>query len=401
MVYDDIIIGSGLTALATAYGLPSNRRTVVLTGGEQDQISHYDANSKIPCQNLGFGGLGSYWHGVIPMHHPDKLPAIPDSRISEAFQLFYPGESLENFINSPWLFVPYKPIRPRPHWKKLSETRSGFLKLAHTAARKIHQESSLWVVQTDDGQSLKSNRLWIAAGALGTPALLEQSEEYSSAVLPTVSDHLILYVGQTNRNTHPQIPAPQVKHTSNGYWMKASPDFGDLGLMTTKPARFAYKTLDQGIEQRSAFGLPTSGVIKKVISAGSLGFIAESVFNKFGLFPDSQVLSVYAQIRVKDGYHRLPNMQGVKADEARITACIEDFRSTLNQDELLLSRRPDLYIRGIHMHRTLNADTLSDLGLDTEASGCFIVDASSVDDIGPEHHSFRLMTRAIHRASIS
>jgi hypothetical protein len=401
MVYDDIIIGSGLTALATAYGLPPNRRVLVLTGGKQDRISYYDINSKIPCQNFGFGGLGSYWHGVIPMHYTEKLSSIPDCRITEIFQLFYPNESLTNLINSPWLFIPYKPIRPKPHWHKLSESRSDFLKLANTSARKIHQENNLWAVQIDNNQYMKSTRLWIAAGALGTPALLEESEDYSSSVLSTVSDHLILYVGQINRKIHPHIPTPQIKHTSNGYWMKASSDFGNSGLMITKPAYFAYKTLDQGIEQRSAFGLPTSGIMKKVISAGSLGFITESIFNKFGLLPNSSVLSLYAQIRVKDGYRRLPQMQGVQADEKCITTSIKNFRNKLKQEELLLSRRPDLYIHGIHMHRTLNSDILSSLGIDTETSSCAIVDASAIDDIGSEHHSFRLMVRAFHRASIS
>lgn len=401
MVYDDIIIGSGLTALATAYGLPKNRRVLVLTGGKQDKISYYDENSKIPCQNLGLGGLGNFWHGVIPMHQFNNISQLSDAHFIELFRIFYPNESIENIINSPWLFVPYKPIRPKSHWNKISEGRSGYLTLVHSLAERIYKRNGTWTVQTDDGHYLESKRLWIAAGALGTPALLEQSPEYSAATLPTVSDHLILYVGQVNRKMYPLITSPEVKHTASGYLMKACSDFGGEGLMTIKPARFAYKTLDQGIEQRSAFGLPASGVVKKVISSGSLGFIAESIFNKFGLFPNSQVLSVYAQIRVEDGYRRLPNGMGVRADEERIATRIENFRSTFSQNELRLSRRPDLYIRGIHMHQTLNIEKLFNLEINTESSHCFVVDASAVGDIGSEHHSFRLMARAFHLARIS
>jgi len=369
----------------------------VLTGGKEDTINHYDTSSKIPCQNLGFGGLGSYWHGVIPMHSSDTLPAVSEALIADLFRIFYPREELGNLTNSSWLFVPYRPIRPKPHWIKLEDSLSGNLRLAHTVAQKIYIDNGKWVVVAD-GQYLRTHRLWLAAGALGSPAILEQSEEYSSATLTGVSDHLILYAGQVNRKVHSHIASPQVKHTASGYWMRSSADFGDLGLITTKPARFAYKTLDQGIEQRSAFGLPTSGIIKKVISAGSLGFIAESVFNKFGLFPNSEILSVYAQIRVESGFRRLPGGRGVQADEARILSCIQNFRENLNQLELTLSRRSDLYIRGIHMHGTIDARILRSFEINTDASNCVIVDSSVIDDIGPEHHSFRLMVRAFERA---
>jgi hypothetical protein len=129
--------------------------------------------------------------------------------------------------------------------------------------------------------------------------------------------------------------------------------------------------------------------------------IAEAAFNKLGLFPDSQMLSVYAQIRVGDAYTRLSGMKGVQADDKRISSSIQEFRNTLHSDKLTLSHRADLYIRGIHLHRTLNTDILMALGINTESSNCYVVDASAVDDIGPEHHSFRLMARAFHLAYTS
>jgi hypothetical protein len=400
MVYDNIIIGSGLTALATAYGLPSDSRTLVLTGGEHDTIGYYDLSSKTPCQNQGFGGLGNFWHGVIPMDFSDMLASIPVDVFTKVFKIFYPRESPGAFVNSPWLFVPYSPIRPKPHWGRLLKSRAKCLSINHTTAQRVQQQNGVWLVQAN-GQFLKTNRLWIAAGALGTPALLERSGIYSSAILPSASDHVILYAGQTNRKTHPQIPSPEVKHTSSGYWMRASADYGSLGLITTKPARFSYKVLDQGIEERSAFGLPASSVVKKLISAGSLGFVAEAAFNKLGLLPDSQILSVYAQIRVKDAYIRLPGMRGVQVDNKSILSSIKEFRKTLNSNILTLSRREDLYIRGIHLHRTLNTETLATLGINSKSSNCHVVDASAVDDVGPEHHTFRLMARAYHLAYTS
>ncbi|MBP8235290.1 MAG: hypothetical protein KAY22_23620, partial [Rhizorhabdus sp.] len=65
-MYDDIVIGSGLTALGTVLGLPAARRVLVIAGPQDGQLSHYQAGRPAPSSYLGFGGLGRYWHGVIP-----------------------------------------------------------------------------------------------------------------------------------------------------------------------------------------------------------------------------------------------------------------------------------------------------------------------------------------------
>lgn len=400
MVYDDIIIGSGLTALATAYGLPEQRKVLVLSGGQTDQIGHYDQHSRVPRQNIGLGGLGNFWHGVIPMHSSTHLSLAPLEHTSELLHIFYPHETIEQRINKPWLFVPHKPIRPKAHWDKLSQSRAEQLEISHTSAQRVRQTSGTWTVDTCSGE-LQAQRLWIAAGALGTAALLERSHELSDAVLPNASDHAILYLGQTDRKMHPQALPPEIKHSASGYWMKSNSDFGDSGLITAKPARFDYKILDQGIEQRSAFGLPTSGVIKKLMTASSPGFIAEALFNKFGLFPNSDILSLYAQIRLKDAYCRETGRTEISANVNTIRQQIQTFRDTLKLEAFTPSQRPELYIRGIHLHRTLDSNILNSLGINTQQSNCSVIDASAVDNIGAEHHSFRLMTKAYHRAKTS
>lgn len=56
--FDDIVIGSGLTALGTVLGLPAGRRILVLAGEASGRFSHYDARGAVPCAFDGMGGLG-------------------------------------------------------------------------------------------------------------------------------------------------------------------------------------------------------------------------------------------------------------------------------------------------------------------------------------------------------
>ena len=78
MVCDDLVIGSGLAALGVVRGLPKGRRIVVVAGQPGVSVRRYDEASGIPCENLGIGGLGAFWHGVIPLTAP--WPLTPEER---------------------------------------------------------------------------------------------------------------------------------------------------------------------------------------------------------------------------------------------------------------------------------------------------------------------------------
>lgn len=399
MVYEDIIIGAGLASLATAMGLQRSRQVLVITGGQEDDITQYDSSSGIPCQNEAIGGLGNYWHGVIPMHSNLLTSHASAEVFKDFFSRFYPRENIEDKVGKPLLFVPLKPIRPKQHWLKVENEFSGRLTFMHTRVSRISRSTlSRWEVHLNNGKSFETQRLWLAAGALGTPCILEKSKGFEKVVRDTASDHLILYAGQVNLKLNSDVQAPRVQRTPSGYWISEADEFVADALVTKKPAHFSYKRLDYGIEQRSAFGLPTYGVIKKILTAGSVGFVAESLFNKFGLFPNSSMLSVYAQVRVKDGYTRLPNKKELEANADKISSRIELFRQEMADAPITLSCRPDLYVKGIHLHRTLREEVLPEVGINCDEGSCFVVDASSVDDIGSEHHSFRLMLNAYLKA---
>lgn len=397
VVYDDVVVGSGLTGLATALGLPASRRVLVVAGPAIKETNYYGGTTRIPCSNLGLGGLGSFWHGVIPVLRPPDSVQGGNAVLEELFKCFYPAESVAERIGDPWLFVPYSPIRPAVFWRRLSQERGERLAVVPGRARALRRESDGWTVAVDD-RDVRARRVWLAAGALGTPALLEQSEGLSGAARETASDHVILYLGQLDRRAHPSVPLPVTERGRSGFWVRARLVSGGDGLVTTKPARFDYARLDHGIEQRAAFGLPVSGVIGKLARARSLGLISESVFNKFGLFPRAGRLSVYAQVRVEDAYRVSPGSSTVVPIPEALQRRIQQFRDELDWPELTKSRRGELFIPGIHLHRTLDSARLRALGVDEDQSGLSIVDPSTMDDVGSEHHTFRAMVSAYDRA---
>lgn len=399
MVYENIIIGSGLTALGVGLGLPKCSNTLVITGGKHPTVSYYNADESAPSNLMGFGGLGNYWHGVIPMEQ-GKLCWGSSDLAAELFGFFYPTEAIKTEFGASTLFVPRNPIRTKRHWERLvSDSSSGF-QLVHDVAKTVRRIGAEWEVAVG-GQSVRAHRIWIAAGALGTSALLERSPELKQSVRRTLSDHLILYMGQVDCSRNKIDFAPQVRLSKHGYWLNTCKQFGDSGLIVTKPARFSFKTVDKGIEHRDTFGLPTSGVLSKVVKAGSLGLISEALFNKYGLFPNSKFVSVYAQIRVENGYARVVGTHNLVPDYERIQESIRIYRQNFDHPSLVRSQRTELYVNGIHLHGSVDCGVLNKLGVNTESSTCQVVDPSVYEDVGDLHHSFRLMSKAYEKAKRS
>ena len=300
---------------------------------------------------------------------------------------------VEEWLGRDRLFVPYQPVRPQAYWPRLQKWHGASLTIRLHLADHLQQDGRGWVVSVG-ADRLRAQRVWLAAGALGTPRVLQRSPGLDISVRSHVSDHVILYLGQIDRRAHPDEGAPAITRTPSGIVMPFRTDALRHGVVTTKPARFDYRRLDHGIAQRAAFGLPTAGVIGKLLRAGSPGLVAESLFNKFGLFPAAQRLSVYAQVRVEDAFRVEPGGAGLTPMLDVIQRETDRCRAALAWPALTPSRRTELFVRGIHLHRSLDASRLS-------ASGLHVADASLLDRIGPEHHSFAVMARAMVRAQES
>jgi hypothetical protein len=398
--FDDIVIGSGLSALGTAIGLPPTRRTLVLCGPEPAQTQFYDVTRAVPCAHLGYGGLGNYWHGVIPTGALHSFASHDAADFELLFHRFYPDVEIASRLGKPFLFVPWRAIRPRAAWARLLAERPGRLELVHEPAQQFELAGRGVQVRTGS-ECFRARRVWICSGALQTPALLDRSlgQRVSRA---TVSDHVLIYVGQVDRADHPHVRPPPVERTRSGLWLDARYNEAGTGLFTMRPARFAYRRLDFGIEQRAAFGLPMSSALAKILRCTSAGLLAEALYNRLGLFANSRVQSVYAQLVVPDAHWlRDDTIAPLQPRVEVIQAAIDAVRASPVWPQALLSRRPDMFLPVIHLHHSVDGGLLAAAGLNGLDSAVQVMDASPYEHVGPEHHSFGLMAAAFAKARAS
>ncbi len=419
MDFEDVVIGSGLAALGAVIGLEHSASVLVLTGPSAGRFSYYDARRTVPCAYLGAGGLGNDWHGVIPTGWRCNFGATSDEDFAATFACFYPHTPIRERLGTPGIFVPWRPIRPRRELRRLSAARGGRLTLRPELAERF-SIGERGVEVHAGGRVIRARRLWVAAGVLHTPALLERSLG-AKLRRPVVSDHVFCYVGQADG-----LPVPRATRGWDGMFLPArysenaaegaaadlganarghtgatevSSNPGANALYSLRPARFAFRELDFGIEQRAVFGLPTGSAIAKIARRLSPGLLAEALFNRFGLWPDAARQSVYAQVLVSDAYvWREGEATPLQPRSNRIAAATDAARRDVPCDRVQLSRRPEMHIPGIHLHHSVDMAALKATGVNSADAPVQVVDASVLSAIGPDHHSFKMLVSAMTRA---
>lgn len=399
MEYDDIIIGSGLAALGTALGLHERRKVLVIGGPVEGVIHHYDDRRAAPNSAVQFGGLGRYWHGVIPTG-AHRLADIKPEDFVRLFAYFYPGCDISRHLGETGYFVPWQAIRPGREWPRLKAKRGDALEISHDLAARIDVRERGVTVDTASGRH-RAARAWIACGALHTPALLDAS--FSTRLSHgRASDHVICFLGQLRGNRGMPVERPRPRYFRSGFFVRADYTTDASALCMARPGRFAAKVLDQGIEKRFVFGLPTGSAVARLARAASPGLFAEAIYNKTGLFSKAAVYNVYAQVNVAGAYEIGATPATLIPRRETIIDAIGKARAAQPYGlHLVPSERTGIYLPGIHLHDTLDHNRLTECGFDSATSPLKIIDASIMSGIGPDHHSFQMMTQAFARAYAS
>lgn len=393
-MFDDIVIGSGLAALGAVLGLlpDKGRRIAVLCGPNLNRFSYYDNNRTSPCAFLGEGGLGTHWHGVIPTGQRHVFGESSDRDFTELFARFYPHTQIGVRLGSAGFFVPWRPVRPFAELARLAHrVRPERLLLIREEALDLRFDGKGVQAATAGGQ-ITATRAWVAAGALHTPALLGRSIS-PSARRPTVSDHVLCYIGQVGKPIQPAIA-----YSRDGLFFPARYDKEETVLYSTRPACFAFRKLDAGIGLRSAFGLPTGSLLAKLARRLSAGLLVEAAYNRLGLNPGAAMHSVYAQIPVDDAYEFGEGDIPLRAQLSHIRRATDAARAAQPFAGLRHSCQPQIFLPGIHLHHTLDQAELTKAGVDLPDSPVQVIDASTLMGVGPDHHSFKLMLKASLRA---
>ena len=407
MDFDDLVIGSGLAALGAVMGLLASplasgraRRVGVLCGPSNNEFFYYNASCTVPCAFLGEGGLGSHWHGVIPTGGRHNFGDASDASFTALFGRFYPKAAPHLKLAEPGFFVPWRAIRPAAELQKLARLHTdGRLSLIREAALDL-SFNERGVSVTSNSKVHSASRLWVAAGALHTPALLAKSVA-PRAPRTLVSDHAFCYIGQVDGQA-----APRIVRTGDGLLYPARYDATDsadatsqaTALYTLRPAAFAFRRLDHGIEQRAVFGLPTGNALAKIARRMSPGLLVEAFYNRFGFFGSTRMHSVYAQTPAVDAYELGSGEALLRPVPGAIRRATDAARAAQPFAALRMSQRPELAIPGIHLHHTLDLTALAQAGINTADSPVQVVDASVLTNIGPDHHSFKMMLSAQTRA---
>jgi hypothetical protein len=151
-------------------------------------------------------------------------------------------------------------IRPARELARLKRTYGNSLSVQHDGADRFDVGDGRVTVYTRSGAVHRCRRLWIAAGTLHTPKLLERSLSDRIA-RAYVSDHARCYVGLIN-GRDPPLPI----RSPDGVLFRAHYEPDARILYTLRPARFEFRTLDAGIEQRAVFGMPTGSALLKIMA---------------------------------------------------------------------------------------------------------------------------------------
>jgi hypothetical protein len=394
MDFDDLVIGSGLAALGAVLGLlaEGERRVAVLCGPAENRFVYYDARQTVPCAFLGDGGLGSHWHGVIPLGWRNNFGASTDAAFVSLFKRFYPHAEVRSRLGTAALFVPWRPVRPARELQRLAASHgTARLTLIREAAQDLEFDERGVTVTSNLDVVRRASRAWVAAGALHTPALLARSVA-PAAARGLVSDHAFCYVGQVDGQ-----PRPNVSWTRDGVFFPAAYGPAEAALYTLRPAAFSFRQLDYGIEQRAVFGLPTGNALSKIARRMSPGLLVEAFYNRFGLFAAAPTHSVYAQVPVRDAYALGDGSSPLRAFSERIQRATDAARDAQPFTGLRRTQRPEIHLPGIHLHHSLDLHALGRAGVNGPNSPVQVVDASVLSEIGPDHHSFKMMLAAYER----
>ena len=210
----------------------------------------------------GEGGLGKSGMAITTAMRDTFAARV--TRLSIAFAHFYPHTPVDQRLGSPALFVPWRAIRPREELRRIAAQRGGRLVVMAAAAYRFTSTDRGVRVQAADA-AFSSPRLWLAAGALHTPDIIERS--VGRAVRrPHVSDHV-------SASGHAEgLASPKRERHETGY---GASWFEPLQAVHHSPARFAFRTR-YGIEQRAVFGCDGDAL---QIARPSRRLLAEALFN--------------------------------------------------------------------------------------------------------------------------
>jgi hypothetical protein len=91
-------------------------------------------------------------------------------------------------------------------------------------------------------------------------------------------------------------------------------------------------------------------------------------------------------------------MRSSRHEQMSFMGLINAVTASLPWTEMQTSRRPHIFLPSTHLHNSVDVPTLARAGVNGPTSRVQVADASVLGDVGPGHHSFKLMVAAFKQA---
>ncbi len=226
-MYENVIIGGSLSALATAKTLTNLGQKYIIIECQEDSklVKSYSAHVNeaygIPiAEELGDGGGSKVWHGVIAMPTEDELSKICNLRISrESFQIAAEllNVNLTDFkqlirdddtlLNT--YLTPSKPFCTK-EWLANQDVIKGFV-------HSIERTQNIIQINLLGGSTVRTKKLFLCTGALQTFGILARSSLIDEKII--FPDHIGFPIGVINAQSKNWFSSTFPVKAKN-YWTK-------------------------------------------------------------------------------------------------------------------------------------------------------------------------------------
>lgn len=367
MIYDHIIIGSGITTLGILRGLASKNiapRNVRIICDDRHTRANYPGSKQL-LQEFALGGNGKHWHGVIPLFD------VPGSE----YEFFDFMESIFKISLSAneSIFVPRR-VRPLVTNQSFSNWSDSCEK---GYAKSIDYDGEKFSISLGD-KILHSKKLYIAAGTYGANILLKNSI-FRKFCLDECSDHICGTLGLITNNGLSELLGRNFKPNFNSAGYIVPVKNTEYGLLTFRPAYFEMRGLNSAHLLGPTYSHRKTEMLKKLISKRSFGKIAEALALKTGLFYQSEFYSVHFQRLCRSALNFDEN-NSISINDSVMNNVIEVFEN--NQLELNMKFEPNHYF-GTHLHCSISKN-INDIAPDK----LIVFGPATSTSIGNLHHTF-------------
>lgn len=362
------LIGSGISSIGAMLALQKHKDIKIdhFIGSKQKNLINYKYENGQPASCISYGGLSSYWHGVIPI----SKEHISIENFKYIFNKLYPNSLEQNYE----LFVPIKPIRGINQFKNFQKLYTGEYNKIDALVEELDQYDEKINVKYSKNIIKSYDMVILAIGDIEASFLLDLNDDV------VFYDHVNGYLGQVNEPLFNSRLS--TKLNKKGHCKKILHETND-NLLFSRPVISSTKTV-QSIDQLN-FGLRSSDVILSLLKNLSFNKLNEAIYNRFGfqIFKTNKI-SIHYQKTVNAFINKEKKEVKLEFNDSDFSYLMNSFKK--NFDFKSFQECKFNFYPGTHIRARLKTKNTLKPNLIT----CFQNDNNV---LSPYHHSFKKLVK--------